>query len=171
MKYAHFVALKHPYTTSSVAKLFIDQIYRLHVMPTSIISDRDRVFTSRFWQELFGLAKVQLRMGSAYHPQSDGQTERVNQCMEMFLRCFVSACPSKWRSWLALAEFWYNSSFHLAIGLSPFEALYGYSPRHFGIAVTDSCSVASLDEWLHNRQVMTELIWLHLNRANVRMKN
>jgi hypothetical protein len=95
-KYAHFVALKHPFIAASVAKLFLDQIYMLHGMPTSTISDRDRVFTTRFWQELFGLAKVQLCMGTTYHPQSDGQTERVNQCMEMFLRCFVSACPHKW---------------------------------------------------------------------------
>jgi hypothetical protein len=108
-------------------------------------------------------------MGSAYHPQSDGHTKWVNQCMETFLRCFVSACPSKWRTWLALAEFWYNLSFHSAIGRSPFEALYGYPARHFG--KSDSCSVARLEEWIHSRQEVTELIRLHLNRAKVRMKN
>lgn len=95
-KYAHFLPLAHPYTALSVAKLFLQQVYRLHGLPDSIVSDRDRVFTSQLWQALFRLANVTLKMSTAYHPQTDGQTERVNQCMETFLRCFVSACPSKW---------------------------------------------------------------------------
>jgi hypothetical protein len=69
-----------------VAKVFLDFVYKLHGMPESIISYRDRVFTNSFWKELFALAQVQLRMSSAYHPQFDGQTERVNQCLETFLR-------------------------------------------------------------------------------------
>jgi transposase InsO family protein len=103
-KYVHFLSLKHPYTASSVAKLYLDQIYRLHGLPLSIVSDRDRVFTSKFWQELFSLAQVKLSMSTIYHPESDGQSERVNQCMETFLRCFTSACPKKWLQWLPLAE-------------------------------------------------------------------
>lgn len=83
----------------------MDNVYKLHGMPATMISDRDKIFTSQLWQELFRLSGTQLRMSSAYHPQSDGQTERVNQCVEMFLRCFVQACPSKWSEWLALAEF------------------------------------------------------------------
>jgi len=94
-KFAHFLPLSHPFTASQVAKLFMQQVYRLHGMPSSIVSDRDKVFTSLLWQELFRLSNVTLRMSSSYHPQTDGQTERVNQCMETFLRCFVSACPSK----------------------------------------------------------------------------
>jgi len=77
-KFSHFIPLSHPFTAAVVAKAFMQQIYRLHGMPVSIISDRDKVFTSHLWQELFKLANVQLRMSSAYHPQSDGQTERVN---------------------------------------------------------------------------------------------
>lgn len=77
-KSAHFVPLRHPFTAKAVAKLFMDHVYRLHGLPTSIITDRDRIFTSKFWQTLFRLAGVQLRMSTAYHPQSDGQTERVN---------------------------------------------------------------------------------------------
>jgi transposase InsO family protein len=132
-KYAHFIPLHHPYTTASVAKLFLNNVYKYHGMPSSIVSDRDRVFNSKLWRELFSLAGVQLQMSSSYHPQYDGQTERVNQTMETFLRCFVNTCPSKWLNWLHLAEFWYNSCDHSAIGRSPFEALYGYTPRHFGI--------------------------------------
>jgi hypothetical protein len=84
-KYAHFQALKHTYIASLVAQLFMDQIYRLHEMPTSLVSDRDKIFTSQLWQELFWLAHVQLRMNIAYYPQTDGQTERVNRCLETFL--------------------------------------------------------------------------------------
>lgn len=125
-KFAQFVPLRHPFTTATVAKLFMDNIYKLHGLPKSIISDRDRIFTSKLWQLLFKLAGIQLRMISPYHPQTDGQTERVNQCMETFLRCFVHACPSHWIHWLSLAEFWYNTNTHSALGCTPFEVVYGY---------------------------------------------
>jgi hypothetical protein len=125
-KYAHFVALRHPFSASGVAKAFFHNVYRLHGLPCAIISDRDRIFTSHFWSELFKLANVRLCRSSAYHPQSDGQTERLNQCLETYLRCYVHACPRNWSSWLSSAEFWYNTSPHSAIGRSPFEALYGY---------------------------------------------
>jgi hypothetical protein len=67
-KYAHFLPLHHPFSTAHVAKVFIDNVYKLHGLPQSIVSDRDKVFTSRLWQELFNLANVQLRMSTAYHP-------------------------------------------------------------------------------------------------------
>jgi len=109
-KYSHFVALRHPFTTLSVAKQFMQHIYRLHGLPQALVSARDRIFTSKFWRELFRLAGVDLRISSAYHSQSDGQTERVNQCMETFLRCFANAAPGKWFDWLHLMEFWYNTT-------------------------------------------------------------
>ena len=74
-KFAHFIPLLHPFTATPVAKIFLDNIYRLHGMPCHIISDRDRIFPSSFWLELFKLAKTTLCMSLAYHPQSDGQTE------------------------------------------------------------------------------------------------
>lgn len=109
-------------------------------------------------------------MSSAYHPQTDGQTVRHNQTMETFLRCFVNACPNKWANWLSLAEFWYNSCHHSAIGCSPFEALYGHLPRHFGISASDSVVVLELNSWLQDRQVMTSLIQQHLQCSRLRMK-
>ena len=77
-KYAHFIPMAHPFTAFTEAKTFISNVYRLHGLPLSIISDRDKVFTGQLWQELFRLAGVNLQMSSAYHPQTDGQTERVN---------------------------------------------------------------------------------------------
>ncbi|KAF0930307.1 hypothetical protein E2562_031975 [Oryza meyeriana var. granulata] len=74
-KYTHFVAIGHPYTATSVAHVFFDHIVRLHGLPCSIVSDRDPVFTSTFWTELFALSGVELRLSSAFHPQTDGQSE------------------------------------------------------------------------------------------------
>lgn len=169
-KFSHFIALKHPFSTLVVAKHFMQHIYKLHGMPEAIVSDRDRIFTSQLWQALFKLADVKLHMSSSYHPKTDGQTERVNQCMETFLRCFVNACPSKWIDWLYLAKFWYNSCKHEALGLSPFEVLYGYSPKPFGLNAVDNSQNPSLDEWLQDKAVITTLVRQHLHRAQLRMK-
>ena len=90
--------------------------------------------------------------------------------METFLRCFANACPSKWLTWLPLAEYWYNTAPHSALGCSPFEALYGHSPHHFGISATDSVFIPDLAVWLQERRVMSELVHQHLSRAKERMK-
>jgi hypothetical protein len=85
-KYAHFCTLPHPFTTSTVAHIFMDQVFKLHGMPHSIVSNRDPNFTSNFWQELFKLQGTQFHLSLAYHPQMDGQTEVVNKCLETYLR-------------------------------------------------------------------------------------
>jgi transposase InsO family protein len=169
-KYGHFLALSHPFSAPKVAKLFLDQVYRLHGMPDNIVSDRDRVFTSAFWQQLFTLSGTQLCMSSSYHPQSDGQTERVNQCIETYLRCFVHACPSKWSHWLPLAEFWYNTNSHASLDRSPFEVLYGHPPKHFGLHHNSAILVTDLDQWMQEREVVSKLVQQHLLRAQSRMK-
>lgn len=104
-KYAHFFPLKHPFTAGQVAQVVFDNICKLHGLPKSIVSDRDKVFTSTFWKQLFTLMQTKLLLSTAYHPQSDGQTECVNQCLEMYLRCATHDSPTKWKLWLPLAEF------------------------------------------------------------------
>lgn len=145
-------------------------IYKLHGLPSAIVSDRDKIFTSHLWRELFRLAGVELRMSSAYHPQLDGQIERVNQCMETFLRYFANATPSKWFDWLHLEEYWYNTTWHSALKQSPFYVLYGHTPRQLGIDSASSCSVSSLDDWLQRKAVMQALVQQHLARAKNWMK-
>jgi hypothetical protein len=90
--------------------------------------------------------------------------------METYLRCFVHAVPSKWSSWLSLAEFWYNTSEHSALGCSPFEVMYGHPPRHFGLTSTAACTSSDLSSWLQEREMMTTLVKQHLYRARDRMK-
>ena len=77
-KYAHFLPLAHLFTAQQVANIYLDNIFKLHGPPKIIVSDRDRIFTSKFWQELFSALKVHLHFSTAYHTESDGQTERVN---------------------------------------------------------------------------------------------
>ena len=170
-KYAHFMALSHPFTALQVAQSYMNNVYKLHGLPAAIISDRDRIFTSSVWQELFKLTDTQLLMSSSYHPQTDGQTERLNQCIEAFLRCTVHACPKQWSKWLPLAEFWYNSNYHSALGHTPLEVLYGHQPLHFGIGTPSACSVPELDQWLKDRELLTRLIHQQLTRAQQRMKS
>jgi hypothetical protein len=169
-KYSHFLRLRHPFTALNVAKLYMDEVYRLHGMPQIMVSDRDRIFTSQLWKELFKLSGTELRMSSAYHPQSDGQTEMVNQSVEAYLRCFTQSCPAKWSQWLSLAEFWYNTNFHSALGKSPFEVLYGHPPSHFGIEGDEHCVIPDLEEWLKERKTMNLLLQQQLLRAQQRMK-
>lgn len=110
-RYAHFIPLAHPFTALQVATAYISNVYKLHGMPYAVVLDRDKIFTSTLWRELFHQAGTQLRMSSAYHLETDGITEHVNQCLEAYLRCFMHACPHKWVKWLHLAEFWYNTSY------------------------------------------------------------
>ena len=114
-KYANLIALAHPYTTSKVANLFLQHIFKLHGMPSSTVSDRDSAFTSLFWEELFRQQEVDLDMSLAYHPQTDGQTKVVNRSLEQYLRAFAADKPSLWVEWLALVEFWLTPTSTLLI--------------------------------------------------------
>lgn len=169
-KYSHFIPLSHSFSAIDVAQAFMCNVYKLHGLPQVIISDRDKIFTSHLWEQLFSRSGTQLHLSTTYHPQTDGQTERVNQCLEIYLRCFVHARPANWSSWMYLAKFWFNTSYHSALLKSPFEVLYGYPPGHFGIR-DDACSIPDLHEWLSERKMMTQLLKLHLNRAQQQMKS
>jgi hypothetical protein len=127
-KAAHFIPLGHPYTAPLVAHLFFDHIVKLHGIPSSIVSDRDPVFTWHFWRELFTLAGVKLQPSSAFHPQSDGQSEAANKVISMYLMCLMGDLPRQWLKWLLWVEFCYNSSFQASLKTSPFQVVYGREP-------------------------------------------
>jgi hypothetical protein len=101
------------------------EIFRLHGIPKVIISDRDVKFTGNFWKDLFKGLDTQLNFSTAYHPQTDGKTERTNQILEDMLRMYVMDRPGKWEEYLYLVEFAYNNHYQASTKLSPFEILYG----------------------------------------------
>lgn len=170
-KYCHFLPLKHPYTARSIAELFAKEIIRLHGIPSSIVSDRDPLFMSHFWKEIFRLQGTQLKMSSAYHPESDGQTEAVNRCLETYLRCFSADQPKTWVCWLHWAEFWFNTTFHSAANQTPFEAVYGRKPPalpRWGLGET---RVEAVQRELLDRDEALRQLRTQLSRAQDRMQS
>jgi hypothetical protein len=124
-KTAHFLPVHTTYSTKKYAEIYLDQIVRLHGVPKTIISDRGPQFIARFWEQLQSALGSKLIRSSAYHPQTDGQTERVNQILEDMLRACIIHYGTSWDKCLALAEFSYNNSYQASLQMAPFEALYG----------------------------------------------
>ncbi|KAI3811030.1 hypothetical protein L1987_20745 [Smallanthus sonchifolius] len=128
-KSAHFLPIREDYRVEKLARIYIDEIVSRHGVPLNIISNRDARFTSRFWQSLQTALGTRLDLSPAYHPQTDGQTERTIQTLEDILRACVIDFGGNWDSHLPLIEFSYNNSYHTTINMAPFEALYGRKCR------------------------------------------
>ncbi|WJX89049.1 hypothetical protein P8452_71073 [Trifolium repens] len=128
-KSAHFIPVKSTYKAPQYAAIFMEQIVRLHGVPLSIVSDRDPIFTSRFWKAFQNAMGTRLKMSTSHHPQTDGQSERTIQTLEDMLRACVLEDGGSWSNHLHLIEFAYNNSYHASIGMAPYEALYGRKCR------------------------------------------
>ena len=124
-KSVHFIPIHGDYSLEVLARLYMDTIVRLHGVPVSIVSDRDPRFTSRFWPSLQEALGTRLNFSTAYHPQTDGQSERTIQTLEDMLRACVIDFHGSWDRHLPLVEFAYNNSYQASIGMPPYEALYG----------------------------------------------
>jgi hypothetical protein len=124
-KVAHFIPVKTVFNGRRLAELYIARIVSLHGVPKVIVSDRGSQFTSRFWNSLHEALGTKLSFSTAYHPQTRGQTERVNQILEDMLRACVLSYGTKWEDCLPFAEFSYNNSYQTSLQMAPFEALYG----------------------------------------------
>jgi hypothetical protein len=142
-KIAHFIPVHTTYDAKDYASLYIEHIVRLHGVPKTIISDRGSLFVSRFWEQLHNSLGTKVIRSSAYCPQTDGQTKRVNQILEDMLRACVIHFDKSWDKCLALAEFSYNNSYQASFKMAPFEALYG-------------------------RRLLTDKTRIHLRSASVR---
>jgi hypothetical protein len=127
-KMAHFIPAKSPLPAKEVAKLFFSNVFRLHGMPKGIVSDRDPRFTGNFWKALFELLGVKLRMSTARHPQTDGQTERTNRTVEQMIRSYINYQQNNWDELLPAVEFAYNNAKQSSTQTSPFFLNYGRDP-------------------------------------------
>jgi len=148
----HLGALPTQFSAFKVATLFLDLVCKHHGFPRSIVSDRDPIFLSSFWRELFCLHGTLLRMSTAYHPQTDGQTEVMNRILEQYLRSFVHSQPANWFRYLALVEWSYNTSIHTSLGFTPFEVIYGKTPPTLPHYIPGLTSNEAVDNLIHNCQ-------------------
>ncbi|KAM0052023.1 putative nucleotidyltransferase, Ribonuclease H [Helianthus debilis subsp. tardiflorus] len=128
-KSAHFLPIREDFSAEKLAKIYVDEIVSRHGVPLDIISDRDARFSSHFWKTMQSALGTQLNLSTAYHPQTDGQSERTIQTLEDMLRACVIDFGGNWDSHLPLIEFSYNNSYHASIKMAPFEALYGRKCR------------------------------------------
>ncbi|MCH80967.1 Ty3/gypsy retrotransposon protein, partial [Trifolium medium] len=169
-KAIHLGALAAGFTAYKVAELFVSIVCKHHGLPKSIVSDRDPIFISRFWNDLFKFSGTLLRMSSSYHPQTDGQTEVMNRTVEQYLRAFVHEKPSQWFSLLPWAEFHYNTAIHTASGLSPFQVMYGKPPPSIPDYISGTSTIDACDAVLTSRDEILALLRKKLAKAQLQMK-
>ncbi|WVY93248.1 hypothetical protein V8G54_032336 [Vigna mungo] len=154
-----------------VATLFFDVVGKLHGMPKSIVSDREPLFLSKCWQELFKASGTQLRMSSSYHPETDGKSEVLNRTLEQYLRAFCKAQPVKWSHFIPWAEWCYNTTIHSATGYTPFEIVYGRSPPSLPGYILGQSQVEVVDHLLSSWDNIISTLRRNLQKAQARMKS
>ncbi|PWA71682.1 hypothetical protein CTI12_AA283380 [Artemisia annua] len=169
-KYAHFAALPSSFNAHQLAEVFVDTIVKLHGIPKTIVSDRDPIFVSKFWTQLFKLSGTHLNHSTAYHPQTDGQTEVVNRGLEQYLRAMVTDRPHHWVRFLSWAEYSYNTSYHSSIKMTPYQALYGRLPLSIIPYPPGSSKLAAVDELLIERDRLLQQLRQNLLAAKNQME-
>jgi len=169
-KFCHFIPPAHPYTAETVAQAFFADIVRLHGVPQSMVSDRDPVFTSTFWRELMRLMGTKLHMSSAFHPQSDGQTEAANRVIIMYLRCFTGDRPRQWLRWLPWAEYIFNTAYQSSLHETPFRVVYGRDPPTIRTYEPGETRVAAVAQDMEARAAFLADVRYHLEQAQAVQK-
>ncbi|XP_027171567.1 uncharacterized protein LOC113771150 [Coffea eugenioides] len=172
-KSAHFLPVSMSFSLEKLVKLYTEEILRLHGIPVSIVSDRDPRFVSRFWQKFQDSLGTKLKFSTAYHPQTDGQSERTIQTLEDLLRSCILDFGGKWSQYMTLVEFAYNNSYQASIQMAPYEALYGRrcrSPIHWDEVGENKIVDPTAIPWIEEAQEKVKLIRERLQVAQ-RMKN
>ena len=170
-KMAHFIPTTTTADAPALAQLFLTHIVRLHGFPKSIISDRDTRFVSVFWNEVWKTIGTTLRMSTANHPQTDGQTERTNRTLEQYLRIYTRHQQKKWKHHLPFAEFAYNNTTHAATGFAPFFVVYQrhvYCPIDVAISELPLRN-ANAEAMITTHSRLLEIVRKHLDTARIRM--
>jgi hypothetical protein len=169
-KMAHFLPCTKTINSKETADIIMKEVFRLHGLPSDIISDRGPQFISKFWKHLLEMLKVSCKLSSSYHPQSDGQTERTNQTLEQYLRCFINYQQDDWVDFLHFAEFAYNNSVHSSTGYTPFFANIGYHPRWMMVEHPETSKSPAVEDRLRQLQEVHVALSQHLHTAQATHK-
>ena len=169
-KMAHFLPCVKSISSQETADLIMREVFRHHGLPDNIISDRGPQFISHFWKHLWAGLKISCKLSSAYHPQTDGQTERTNQTLEQYLRCFISYQQDDWSNILHLAEFAYNNTVHSSTKVTPFFAYTGNHPRWCIVDLPEVARNPSAEHHLHRLHRIQLALSSHLQAAQAQHK-
>jgi transposase InsO family protein len=165
-KLTHFIPFKESSSSATLANTFRANIFKLHGIPEKIVSDRGSTFVSEFWRSFMNSLNIKAGFSTAYHPQTDGQTERMNQVLEDYLRHFCSYYQDNWDKILDMAEFSINNLNSGSLGVSPFFFTYGHHPK-FNI-LTESSGRGDLDTFICELQETQETAIECLTQARIR---
>jgi len=168
-KMVHFVPTTEKTSVEGLAQLFRDSVWKLHGLPESIISDRGPQFTAGLMKELNEMLEIKSKLSMVFHPQTDGQTERVNQELEQYLRMFIDHRQEQWPEWLGTAEFAYNNKAHSSTWTSPFKANYGQDPR-MGFEERKKGKYAGAEKFIEKIKEIQEEAKVALGKAQENMK-
>jgi len=165
----HFVATTEGTSAEGLARLFRDNVWKLHGLPESVVSDRGPQFAAELTKELNQMLGIKMKLSTAFHPQTDGQMERMNQELEQYLRFFIEHRQSDWPEWLAAAEFAINNKVHMATKVSPFMANYGKELR-MGGNIRKKGKVESVTEFVERMKKVQEEAGAALRKTQEEMK-
>jgi len=168
-KMTHFVATTEGTSAEGLARLFRDNVWKLHGLPESVVSDRGPQFAAELTKELNKMLGIKTKLSTAFHPQTDGQTERMNQELEQYLRFFIEHRQKDWPEWLAVAEFAINNKVHTATKVSPFMANYGKELR-MGGDIRKKGKVESATEFVQRMKKVQEEAEVALKKTQEEMK-
>ena len=145
-------------------------VFKLRGLPRSIVIDRDPIFLSKFWTQLFILSGTTLLRSTSYHPRTDGLTEVVNRCLQQYLRCFVAENTSIWVSLLPVAKYVFNTSYHSSAGMVSFQILYGRSPPSTPLYIRQEDTLDFVNDLLQDKKKLLSFLKENLKKAQVKMK-
>ena len=168
-KMTHFVAMTEGTSAEGLARLLWDNVWKLHGLPESVVSDRGPHFAAELTKELNRMLGIKTKLSTAFHPQTDGQTERMNQELEQYLRFFIENRQKDWPEWLAAVEFTVNNKIHTATKVSPFMANYGKELR-MGGDIRRKGKVESTTEFVERMKKVHEEAEATLKKTQEEMK-
>ena len=163
-KMAHFVPLPNLPDAEKTVEVFIREVVRLHGLPTEIITDRGSQFISHLWKRMLETLNINQCMSSAYHPQTNGQSERTNQTLQQYLRCYCSYHQDDWVSLLPLAEFSFNNTINASTKFTPFYVNYGQHPKFEYLTPREEL-IPSIDERLKTMELVRRELQTILGKA------